>query len=82
MSSPGSSEAMPFMSQDESLNRKVCGIILAGTYPWTNSRFDRLLARPLLPVAHRPLITYALSSLRHAGITRIAVCGNRNTETL
>jgi NDP-sugar pyrophosphorylase family protein len=83
MSSPGSSDATPsFMSQDESPNRKVCGIILAGTYPWTNSRFDRLLARPLLPVAHRPLITYALSSLRQAGITRIAVCGNRNTETL
>jgi NDP-sugar pyrophosphorylase family protein len=75
-------ENMHAVSQDESRNGKVCGIILAGTYPWTNSRFDRLLARPLLPVAHRPLITYALSSLRSAGVTRVAVCGNRNTEAL
>ena len=79
----GNSEQMPpSMSQDESSNQGVCGIILAGTYPWTNSRFDRLLARPLLPVAHRPLIAYALSSLRNAGITRVAVCGNRNTHAL
>ena len=83
MSLPGDFEEMPpSLSENGSPDDGVCGVILAGTYPWTNSRFDRLLARPLLPVAHRPLIAYALSSLRRAGVTRVAVCGNRNTHAL
>ena len=63
-------------------NTGVSGIILAGTYPWTNSKFDRLSARALVPVAHRPLFAYGLSSLRRAGTTRVTICGNRNTRAL
>jgi NDP-sugar pyrophosphorylase family protein len=58
------------------------GIVLVGTHPWTNTTFDRLPPRPLLPVAHRPLISYALSWLRDGGIRRAAVCANRETQVL
>jgi NDP-sugar pyrophosphorylase family protein len=58
------------------------GIVLVGTHPWTNTTFDRLPPRPLLPVAHRPLISYALSWLRDGGIQRASVCANRETQVL
>jgi mannose-1-phosphate guanylyltransferase len=58
------------------------GVIVAGTYRRPDSSFDRLLPRPLLPVAHKPLISYGLSWLRHAGVTGVTVCGNRETRDL
>lgn len=60
----------------------LSSIILTGTYPWANSTFDMLLPRPLMPVAHRPLISYALSWLRQGGLDRVAVCANRETRAL
>jgi len=36
----------------------------------------------LLPVAHRPLISYALSWLRDGGLGRTSVCANRETQML
>jgi NDP-sugar pyrophosphorylase family protein len=60
----------------------IRGVVVAGTYRRADSAFDRLLPRPLLPVAHKPLISYGLSWLRHAGITEVAVCGNRETRDL
>src|SRR5688500_1334135 len=61
---------------------QTMGIVLVGTHAWANSTFDRLLPRPLLPVGHRPLISYALSWLRENGIRTAAVCGNRETRAL
>lgn len=58
------------------------GIVLVGTHPWTTTAFDRLPPRALLPVAQRPLISYALSWLRDGGIVRAAVCANRETQML
>jgi NDP-sugar pyrophosphorylase family protein len=58
------------------------GIVLVGTHPWTATAFDRLPPRALLPVAQRPLISYALSWLRDGGIVRAAVCANRETQML
>lgn len=58
------------------------GVIVAGAYRRPDSAFERLLPRPLLPVAHKPLISYGLSWLRHAGITDVTVCGNRETRDL
>lgn len=58
------------------------GIVLAGTYPWANSAFDQLSLRPLVPVAHRPLISFALSWLGDGGIRNVIVCGNRNCRGL
>ena len=61
---------------------QTAGIVLVGTHPWTNSSFDRLVPRPLLPIAHRPLLWYALSWFRDSGIEEIAVCANRETQML
>jgi len=58
------------------------GVVLVGTHPWSNSSFDRLLPRTLLPVAHRPLLSYALSWLGGGGIQHAAVCANRETQML
>jgi NDP-sugar pyrophosphorylase family protein len=58
------------------------GVVLVGTHPWANSAFDRLLPRTLLPVAHRPLLSYALSWLSDGGIHHAAVCANRETQML
>jgi NDP-sugar pyrophosphorylase family protein len=61
---------------------QTIGVVLVGTHPWTNTAFDRLPPRALLPVAHRPLIAYALSWLRDGGIGAAAVCANRETQIL
>ena len=63
-------------------SKRAAGIVLVGTHPWTNTAFERLPPRPLLPIAHRPLISYALSWLRDAGIRHTAVCANRETQVL
>lgn len=68
------------MSRGTVFNRTT-GILLAGTHPWSNSPFD-LLPRTLLPIAHRPLISYGLSWLHREGIREVAVCGNRETRVL
>jgi mannose-1-phosphate guanylyltransferase/phosphomannomutase len=61
---------------------RTAGIVLAGTHPWANSRFEQVLPRPLLPIAHRPLITYALSWLHDAVIQDVVVCGNRESHAV
>ena len=58
------------------------GIVLAGTFPWANSAFDRLSPRPLVPVAHRPLIAFSLSWLQSVGMRSAIVCGNRSSRAL
>jgi mannose-1-phosphate guanylyltransferase len=62
--------------------QSVRGVILAGTYTWANAVFDRLEPRPLVPIANRSLVSYAISWLRGAGLTGITVCGNRQTRAL
>jgi NDP-sugar pyrophosphorylase family protein len=57
-------------------------VILAGGYRWANSAFDRLIPRPLVPVAHKPLISYALQWLWNADVSSVTVCGNRDTRGL
>jgi mannose-1-phosphate guanylyltransferase len=64
---------------DSALN-DTFGILLVGAHPWSASAFDSLLPRTLLPVAHRPLISYGLSWLHDQGIHEVAVCGNRETR--
>ena len=58
------------------------GIVLAGTFPWAKSPFERLAPRPLVPVAHRPLIGFSLSWLQAGGVTRAAICTNRNSRAI
>jgi mannose-1-phosphate guanylyltransferase len=55
---------------------KIKGIVLAGTYPWGQSFFDRLRPRPLLPIAETPLIVYALRWLHEGGVSSATICAN------
>jgi mannose-1-phosphate guanylyltransferase/phosphomannomutase len=66
----------------ENRRNSARAVILAGTYQRANSAFDRLLPRTLVPVAHKPLISYGLSWLWDAGVTDVTVCGNRDTRAL
>jgi NDP-sugar pyrophosphorylase family protein len=54
----------------------LVGIVLAGVHKWDRSSFDELLPRPLMPVAHTPLICHVLGWLRDAGIGHAVICGN------
>src|SRR4051812_38071058 len=76
------SQADRTVMKDVSSSQRVAGVVLVGTHQWTQSAFDLLMTRALLPVAHRPLLSYSLSWLAAAGIPQIAVCGNRNTREL
>ena len=60
----------------------VAGIVLVGTHPWRNRAFDRLPLRPLIPIAHKPLISYSLAWLRDCGVQQVTVCANRETQAL
>jgi mannose-1-phosphate guanylyltransferase/phosphomannomutase len=55
---------------------------LAGTFCWANAVFDRLQARPLVPIANQALISYAISWLRSGAVSGITICGNRETRAL
>jgi mannose-1-phosphate guanylyltransferase len=55
---------------------RIHGIVLAGSYPWRNAPLERLLPRPLLPVAHQPLISFTLRWLFEAGVRRVTICLN------
>jgi NDP-sugar pyrophosphorylase family protein len=58
----------------------TAGVILAGQHSWSDSAFDALSPRPLLPIANRPLVSYAAQWLREGGIREAAVCANRETR--
>jgi NDP-sugar pyrophosphorylase family protein len=71
-----------FLGPKPALSDAPVGVVLAGTYHWDNSAFGRLMPRPLVPIANKPLITYGLSWLWNAGITCVTVTGNRETRAL
>lgn len=60
----------------------VWGIILAGTYHWGPSPFERILRGPLLPVAQVPLICYPLQWLREGGVRCATICANSSTHAV
>jgi mannose-1-phosphate guanylyltransferase len=57
----------------------VRGILLAGSYHWGSSLFDRLLRGPMVPVALEPLISYPLRWLNEGGIPSVTICANSAT---
>jgi mannose-1-phosphate guanylyltransferase len=60
----------------------IHGIVLAGAYPRGQSDLDSLCPRPLLPVAERPLIGYALRWMRDGGLVAATVCTNVATRRI
>jgi NDP-sugar pyrophosphorylase family protein len=61
---------------------EVGAVILAGSHNWTGSSFGELRARPLLPVAQRPIIEYVLEWLKDAGVPGATICANGSTGML
>ena len=57
-------------------SHSVQGVILAGTHPWDASSLDNDMPRPLIPVAHWPLICYSLRWLSAGGVSRATICAN------
>jgi len=62
--------------------RPFAAIVLAGSHTWRRTPFDRLLPRPLLPVAQFPLLSYPLRWLGAAGAARATICTNGLTPQL
>ena len=58
------------------------GIVLAGSYEWDPSSLERFLPKPLLPVAHAPVICYALRWMQDGGISRATICTNSATRAV
>src|SRR5262249_22282350 len=58
------------------------GIVLAGSFAWSDSRLDRLRARPPLPVALQPLISYTFRWLPQSGVEDAGVCLNQASPPL
>jgi len=70
------------LSSDAHDLNATAAVILAGSYAWTGSTFERLRARPLLPVGHAPLIVHVLRSLERAGVSHATICANGATPSL
>lgn len=62
--------------------RVTRGVVLAGTHPWSRCLLDRYVPRPLLPVANRQLIAYAIDWLRGGRAEAVSICGNSHTGTI
>jgi NDP-sugar pyrophosphorylase family protein len=60
----------------------VHGILLAGAFPRGQAGLDSLRPRPLLHVAERPLIAYALRWMRDGGLVAVTVCANVATRRI
>lgn len=73
---------MPRAKRTPRADRTVSGVVLAGSCAWNRSPLDRAIARPLLPIANRPLVTYALSWLTGGPVRNMSVCGNSHTREL
>ena len=71
---------VPIVSGLEDPGWPYLGVVLAGTYSWGEAPLERLLPRPLLPVADTPLICYALRWLEAGGIDRATICANSSSD--
>lgn len=61
---------------------QMAGVVLAGAHAWGGTPLERLLPRPLLPVADSPLIGYSLRALRDSGVREITICANSDTRSV
>jgi mannose-1-phosphate guanylyltransferase len=88
--SPSEAEAQPNRHSEkatgpgaEDFSRaELSGIVLAGTHPWGWCALDQVLPRPLLPIANRPLIDFAVGWLDRPGVAFVTVCGNSDTQAI
>ncbi len=59
---------------------RLSAVVLVGAYEWGKSAFDRLMPRPLLPVAQTPVICYVIDWLAQSGVRTATVCYNDKTS--
>lgn len=55
---------------------RVRGIVLAGVHVWQDGSLESIVPRPLLPVAHKPLMHYSLQWLANGGVRSVTLCAN------
>jgi NDP-sugar pyrophosphorylase family protein len=67
---------------DATPRTKVGGVVLAGVHQWGGCVLDKVLPRPLLPIANRPLVTYSMDWLRAAGVRDLSLCANCHTRLI
>jgi NDP-sugar pyrophosphorylase family protein len=61
---------------------RVRGVVLAGSYDRGDGPVTPFLRRPLLPLAHTPLICYPLQWLRDGGLSSATICASGATAEL
>jgi NDP-sugar pyrophosphorylase family protein len=66
----------------DAVSESFSAVVLAGTHQWSGSSFERLAARPLVPIALSPLIGYSLRWLKEGGIRRTTICVNGTTRVM
>ncbi|MFQ5471813.1 MAG: NDP-sugar synthase, partial [Dehalococcoidia bacterium] len=64
------------------MHQDIKGVVLAGVHRWRDSGLERAVVAPLVPIANRPLIDYAMNWFRDGGVTRVGVCANSDTDIL
>jgi len=74
--------AAPTVSATREHYSSTAAIVLAGSYSWTNSSFEQLRARPLLPIAQSPMIVHVLRALDREGISAATICANGSTAAM
>jgi len=58
------------------MERNLSAVVLAGVHDWGSCPLHRVTVRPLVPVANRPLIDYALAAAESAGAGHVVICAN------
>jgi len=58
------------------MERNLTAVVLAGVHDWGSCPLHRATVRPLVPIANRPLIDYALSAQESVGARHAVICAN------
>lgn len=72
----------PRHSERQRIGPDVEAILLAGVHSWGGCPLERVICRPLMPIADKPLIGHALGWLRESGLSRASICANSDTKAL
>jgi mannose-1-phosphate guanylyltransferase/phosphomannomutase len=57
-------------------------VLLAGVHSWGGCPLERVICRPLMPLADKPLIAHSLTWLRDSGLDAANICANSDTQAL
>lgn len=77
---PDRSEAERAVAPATAALGSVAGVVLAGSQPWGACPLERMIPRPLAPIANEPLIVHQLSWFSSGGIGPVGICGNGYTD--